>query len=1037
MKKEEQQLDPIREQEEKIEKESPRVQAWEEERAYLLGRIQTLQQQLAATTKEVETVLNSTRFKMGSAVVEAISSPKGLVRFPKKVAGLLKERKQLQPGQVNQVAAKRPEEMEPEKARYTKEELLKINRRFVSPVTLSQNPLVSIIIVNKDGLDKLKILFRSLKETVFYSYYEVIVVDNGSKDESLAFLKTQEAFFDLQVIKNTQNHSFSKANNQGAQASRGTYLVFMNNDIEVTHGWLDELLKTAQDSKTGAVGAKLVYPDIPDDTINRGKSYLLQHTGIGFHEDAFEGRPFFRPYNIANGRQPFASPPVKEENSQRLAVTAAALLVKKQLFVKVQGFDEGYQYGYEDVDLCLKIHRLGYVNTYCPRALLFHYEFGTQTTSAPKAVVKRRRGNMGLFQSKWQRYLEKELLYFKLKTMAADQEKLTVAMVVSQASPNTMAGDYFTAMELGEALKEKGCNLIYIEKGDGQSWYHMPQEVDVLISMLHSYNVNNIKGHRPKITLAWMRNWFEGWQQNPSIGAYDLLLASSKKAKEYMENRLARPVHLFPIATNAKAFGYAAKRPLNPIDQQKYQADYAFTGSYWNESRDIIDFLQPQDLPHTGKIYGANWEQVPHLAPYTMGPVPYSEMPTIYQYTKIVIDDANSKTKELGAVNSRVFDALAAGCLVLTNGAAGAAETFEGMLPVFSSADELKELLNFYLKDDLARRERTEKLQQFVLNNHTYQKRAEQLLEILQKNLTKDEKKIGIMIAAPNHRELEKWGDYHFANSLTAAFNQEGYQCQLRYLPQWEEPFDGKYVLVLRGLNVYKPQKEHINIMWNISHPDDVSLLEYENYDHVCIASAYWAENIKEKVGVPVSALLQCTDDKVFNTDYEDEKSRDLLFVGNARGIYRKILKDLIPTDYKLEVYGDGWEEWIDKKYIKGNHIPNCELKRAYQSCKILLNDHWKDMRDKGFISNRLFDGLAAGAFILTDEVKDIDKVFSAMAAFYNGTRKDLKKQIDLYMAQPEKRKTMALLGQEFVLKNHTFSKRAQEIIELFKSITP
>lgn len=1008
--------------------------SWEEERAYLIDRIQNLQTQLKDTTSEVEAALNSTRFRMGSAVVEAISSPAGLFRFPKKVVGLLKERNQGNTVPQNQVAGRKKEEKAIEKSFYTKEELLDINQRLISAVKIEHNPLVSLIVVNKDGLEKLQILFKSLKEAAFYKHYEVIVVDNGSKDDSLTFLETQKAFFNLQIIKNTENHSFSKANNQGAEISSGEYLVFLNNDIEVTDGWLDELLAVSSCDKAGAVGAKLVYPEIPKDTINEGKSYLIQHTGIDFHEDAFEGRPFFRPYNMDNGAQPFLKPLEKNSNTpvRRLGVTAAVLLVKKELFSKVQGFDEGYQYGYEDVDLCLKIHRLGYHNYYCPTALLFHYEFGTQNTSTPKAVVKRRTGNMTLFQNKWQAYLQKEILRFRLDCLHLQQDNLTVGFVVSQSNPNTMAGDYFTAMELGEALKAKGCNIVYIEKGDGQSWYQMPGEIDVLISMLHHYDIQKIKGHQPKATVAWMRNWFDGWHENPSIQKYDLLLASSRRAAEYMENRLAKSVYLFPIATNAKTFGYQKQKPGNNIDREKYQADYVFTGSYWNEKRDIIEFLHPESLPYTGKIYGANWEQVPHLAPYTMGPAPYREMPAIYQYAKVVIDDANYKTKDFGAVNSRVFDGLAAGCMVLTNGVLGAEETFEGTLPTFSTRQELEDQLALYLEDEGLRQEKVKKLQQFVLTHHTYEKRADELLDLLQMRLQKDDKKIGIMIAAPNHRELQKWGDYHFANSLKASLEEKGYTCQLCYLPQWDEPFDGRYVLTLRGITAYEPKKEHINIMWNISHPDDISLKEYESYDHVCIASTWWVKKISGQVRVPVTALLQCTDEKVFKRDFEDKKTREILFVGNARNTYRKILKDLIPTDHSLEVYGDGWEEWISKDYIKGKHIPNHELGTVYQSCKILLNDHWDDMREKGFISNRMFDGLAAGAFIISDEVKGADEVFANKVAFYDGSRKNLKKQVDYYLEDEKKRKEMALFGQQFVLENHTFAKRAGELIELF-----
>jgi hypothetical protein len=101
---------------------------------------------------------------------------------------------------------------------------------------------------------------------------------------------------------------------------------------------------------------------------------------------------------------------------------------------------------------------------------------------------------------------------------------------------------------------------------------------------------------------------------------------------------------------------------------------------------------------------------------------------------------------------------------------------------------------------------------------------------------------------------------------------------------------------------------------------------------------------------VPVETMFQCCDPDLFYREPSSKYNHELLFVGNSRNVFRKIMKDLLPTDKSLAVYGNNWEELIDEKYIMGNHIPNKELRKAYSSCKILLNDHWDDMREKGFI---------------------------------------------------------------------------------------
>ena len=143
--------------------------------------------------------------------------------------------------------------------------------------------LVSIIIINRNGAEKLRILMNSLHERDYYHNIEIIFIDNASTDDSIAYIQSWEKEFDIKIIQNQTNNSFSAANNQGVQASSGQYLLFLNNDTEVTDGWLDELIIAMEKTENPrAIGAKLIYPHIPDGTVNEGKSYCIQHTGISF-----------------------------------------------------------------------------------------------------------------------------------------------------------------------------------------------------------------------------------------------------------------------------------------------------------------------------------------------------------------------------------------------------------------------------------------------------------------------------------------------------------------------------------------------------------------------------------------------------------------------------------------------------------------------------------------------------------------------------------------------------------------------------------
>jgi spore maturation protein CgeB len=282
------------------------------------------------------------------------------------------------------------------------------------------------------------------------------------------------------------------------------------------------------------------------------------------------------------------------------------------------------------------------------------------------------------------------------------------------------------------------------------------------------------------------------------------------------------------------------------------------------------------------------------------------------------------------------------------------------------------------------------------------------------------------------------WGDYHMAVLLKQQLEKKGHYVLLQIAPEWEdeEGLACDVAIVFRGLHRYKVKPQQINIMWNISHPDDVSLQEYEEYDQVFIASDLWAKKIAKQVTVPVETMLQCTDPVRFRPPNPDEREnyhQQLLFVGNSRDTYRKILKDLLPTEFDLAVYGKNWKKLIPKKHIKSEHIPNDELYRYYGSADILLNDHWDDMREKGFVSNRIFDALACGAFVLTDKVNAMGELGEYVQVYE--TKEELQSLIDYYLSRPDERKEKALKGMAFVQNRHTFKERAEQFLDTINAL--
>ena len=263
---------------------------------------------------------------------------------------------------------------------------------------------VSIIILNRDGCNHLKVCIPAILSETSCRNYEIIVVDNDSKDDSIKYVKSLENPI-LKVIRNNKNESFSIANNMAAGSATGEYLVFLNNDTEPLNGWLEEMLLTMDTNSAGIVGSKLIYPAKEASflksliNIQGYKSNSIQHAGILFMP--YKG--YSKPYNVGKSLNPFAD----EVNTQREypAVTGASMMIKKDLFVRAGGFDSQYLYGLEDVDLCLKVRNMGYSVIYCPFSTLYHYEFGSQKDDVDDVVRDRRMNNLKIFNKKWRDYL--------------------------------------------------------------------------------------------------------------------------------------------------------------------------------------------------------------------------------------------------------------------------------------------------------------------------------------------------------------------------------------------------------------------------------------------------------------------------------------------------------------------------------------------------------------------------------------------------------------------------------------------------------
>ena len=251
-------------------------------------------------------------------------------------------------------------------------------------------PKISIIIPTKDRIDLLKRCIESIQNRSSYDNYEIIIVDNMSQEEeTAAYLDgLGKSYENCRIIKFNEKFNYSMLNNYAAEFARGEHLLFLNNDIEVLNSdWLEAMLEQSQRDEIGCVGAKLLYPD-----------RKIQHVGVvvGWGGRAEHIYKWLHSNDIG-----YMGHFVSIRNYS--AVTAACMMLRKSIFNEVGGFDERFEIGFGDVDLCLRVRELGYENLFTPYAELLHYESATRGKSLsfdPHPNDTKR------FIERWQEYIK-------------------------------------------------------------------------------------------------------------------------------------------------------------------------------------------------------------------------------------------------------------------------------------------------------------------------------------------------------------------------------------------------------------------------------------------------------------------------------------------------------------------------------------------------------------------------------------------------------------------------------------------------------
>lgn len=262
--------------------------------------------------------------------------------------------------------------------------------------TLPSPPRVSIIIPTRDQAEILERCLISLRQTA-YPDYEVFLVDNRSQKASTKALFDKVSAMGLaKILRYDQPFNFQALNNFAARQVTGDMLLFLNNDTEVLGpDWLSSLTELAQRPEVGVVGAKLYYPD-----------HRIQHAGMILNVGLVAGhahRHFPRESDGYCGRLRMV------QNVS--AVTGACLMLRREVFEHVSGFDEGFEVALGDVDLCLAVADAGYRVLWTPYAELIHHESKSRGNDAHPANQARFEQEIKRFQAKWPEALQVDPYY--------------------------------------------------------------------------------------------------------------------------------------------------------------------------------------------------------------------------------------------------------------------------------------------------------------------------------------------------------------------------------------------------------------------------------------------------------------------------------------------------------------------------------------------------------------------------------------------------------------------------------------------------
>jgi len=305
--------------------------------------------------------------------------------------------------------------------------------------------------------------------------------------------------------------------------------------------------------------------------------------------------------------------------------------------------------------------------------------------------------------------------------------------------------------------------------------------------------------------------------------------------------------------------------------------------------------------------------------------------------------------------------------------------------------------------------------------------------------------KIRLLLPCPPRTRKRAWGDWYFGQSLGAALARLGADVRFSYVQSkaYRRGYDAwnrkrhadEVALVLRGKrDAPEPLPEQRAVMWLISQSQSITPKELARFEHVFVASEPFHAEIKDQCQSS-SVLHQCTDITRFTPKSHPTEKGPILFVGNRRDYApRPIVQSVLDANLPLEVWGKGWKDHLPAEVYAGLHIENDSLASHYGRARVVLNDHTEDMVKDGFVSNRVYDVLASGGRIFTEDMPGIPEDLREYLWLYEDYSPAGAELVSLLNS--EKHVAPSETAARHVQAHHSFDDRARMILDVITKAT-